>query len=116
MAAIHTAFLPALTARRKSILAADALYGQSVALLMNVLEPLGVEVRFADVCDPDALRAAVAEAKPGCIFIESISNPLLRVPAIDTIAAIAREAGAALVVDHTFATPMLSRPLHLGPH
>jgi cystathionine beta-lyase/cystathionine gamma-synthase len=116
MAAIHTALLTALNDRRKSIVASNALYGQTITLLMNVLEPLGVEVRFADVCDPDALRAAVAEAKPGCIFIESISNPLLRVPAIDTIAAIAREAGAALVVDHTFATPMLARPLDLGAH
>jgi cystathionine beta-lyase/cystathionine gamma-synthase len=116
MAAIHTALLTALNDRRKSIVAASALYGQSITLLMNVLEPLGVEVRFADVCDPDALRTAVAEAKPGCIFIESISNPLLRVAPIDTIAAIAREAGAALVVDHTFATPMLARPLELGAH
>ena len=49
---------------------------------MNVLEPLGVSVGFADVCDPDALRAAVADAKPGCIYIESMSNPLLRVPPI----------------------------------
>jgi cystathionine beta-lyase/cystathionine gamma-synthase len=116
MAAIHTAMLTALNDRRKSIVAASALYGQSITLLMNVMEPLGVEVRFADVCDPDALRAAVAEAKPGCIFIESISNPLLRVAPVDIIAAIAREAGAALVVDHTFATPMLARPLELGAH
>src|SRR3954463_3096129 len=71
MAAIHTALLTALPDRPKSILAASAIYGQSVTLLMNVLEPLGVAVRFVDVCDLDALRGAVAEAKPGCIFIES---------------------------------------------
>ena len=116
MSAIHTAILTALNDRRKSIVAANALYGQSITLLMSVLAPLGIDVRFADVCDPDALRAAVAESKPGCIYIESISNPLLRVAPVDTIAAIAREAGAALVVDHTFATPMLSRPLDLGAH
>jgi cystathionine beta-lyase/cystathionine gamma-synthase len=116
MSAIHTAILTALTDRPKSIVAANALYGQSVSLLMNVLEPLGVAVRFADVCDPDALRAAVADAKPGCIFIESISNPLLRVAPMDTIGEIARESGAALVVDHTFCTPLLARPLDLGAH
>src|SRR5208337_1555929 len=59
---------------------------------------------------------AVAEAKPGCILIESISNPLLRVAQVDRIAAIARAAGAALVVDSTFATPLLVRPLELGAH
>ena len=116
MSAIHTAILTALNDRRKSIVAANALYGQSITLLMSVLAPLGIEVRFADACDPDAFRAVVAEAKPGCIYIESISNPLLRVAPVDTIAAIAREAGAALVVDHTFASPMLLRPLDLGAH
>ena len=114
MAALHTALVTALNDRPKSIVAASALYGQSVALLMNVLEPLGIAIRFADACDPDAFRAAVQEAKPGCIFIESISNPLLRVAPLDRIAAIAREAAAALVVDHTFATPLLARPLELG--
>ncbi len=58
----------------------------------------------------------MAEAKPGCIVMESISNPLLRVGEIDKIAAIANEAGAALVVDNTFATPLLERPLELGAH
>jgi cystathionine gamma-synthase/methionine-gamma-lyase len=92
------------------------LYGASVSLLMNVLEPTGVKVRFADICDLDALRAAIDEAHPGCLLIESISNPLLRVGAIDRIAAMARQAGAALVVDNTFATPMIARPLELGAH
>ena len=74
------------------MLAANALYGATVSLLMNVLEPTGVDVRFVDICDLDALRAAVAEAKPGCILMETISNPLLRVGQIDKIAEIAREA------------------------
>jgi cystathionine beta-lyase/cystathionine gamma-synthase len=58
----------------------------------------------------------VAAAPPGCILIETISNPLLRVGPIDKIAEIAREAGAALVVDNTFGTPLLVRPLELGAH
>jgi len=116
MAALHMALITALADRRKSIVAADALYGATVSLLMNVLEPTGVSVRFVDVCDLEALRSAVAEARPGCILIESISNPLLRVGQIDRIAEIARQAGAALVVDNTFATPLLVRPLELGAH
>jgi cystathionine gamma-synthase/methionine-gamma-lyase len=116
MAAIHTAVATALVDRPKSIVAANAMYGATVNLLMTVFEPAGVSVRFADMCDPDAFRAVVAEAKPGCLLIETISNPLLRVGPIDQIAEIAREAGAALVVDNTFGTPLLVRPLELGAH
>ena len=116
MAALHTAILSALTDRRRSIVAANAMYGTTVGLLMNVFEPSGVSVRFADVCDLASLRAVVAEAQPGCIVMESISNPLLRVAEIDSVAAIANQAGAALVVDNTFATPLLARPLELGAH
>jgi len=116
MVAIHTAIVTALADRRKSILAADALYGASVSLLNNVLEPAGIAVRYVDICNLDAVRAAVAESQPGCILMETISNPLLRVGELDRIAEIARAAGAALIVDNTFATPLLVRPLELGAH
>ena len=114
MAAIHMAVVTALADRRKSVVAANALYGATVSLLMNVLEPAGVAVRFVDVCDLDALRDAVVQTRPGCILTETISNPLLRVGQIDCIAGIARDAGAALVVDNTFASPLIVRPLELG--
>jgi cystathionine beta-lyase/cystathionine gamma-synthase len=116
MAALHVAIATALTDRRRSIVAANAMYGATVGLLMNVFEPSGVSIGFADICDLDALRAVVADAKPGCIVMETISNPLLRVGELDQIAEIANEAGAALVVDNTFATPLLVRPLELGAH
>ena len=114
MAALQAAITAALADRRKSIVAADALYGATVSLLMNVFEPMGVSVRFADVIDLESLRRTVDDEKPGCILVETISNPLLRVGEIDRIAEIAREAGAALVVDNTFATPLLLRPLEIG--
>jgi cystathionine beta-lyase/cystathionine gamma-synthase len=114
MAAVQMAVETALADRRPSIVAADALYGASTKLLLNVLEPRGLAVRFADFSDLDAAAAAVKQAKPGCILMETISNPLLRVGEIDKIAEIARAAGAALVVDNTFATPMIVRPLELG--
>ena len=116
MAAIQMAVVTALADRRKSVVAANALYGATVSLLLNVFEPTGVSVRFVDVCDLDALRTGVVEARPGCIVIETISNPLLRVAPVDRVAEIAREAGAALVVDNTFATPLIARPLELGAH
>ena len=116
MTAVQVAIETALTGRPRSIVAADALYGATLGLLRNVLAPAGVAVRFVDACDIEAMRAAIAEARPGCIVVETISNPLLRVPEIDKIAALAREAGAALVVDNTFATPLMLRPLELGAH
>jgi cystathionine gamma-synthase/methionine-gamma-lyase len=114
MAAIQVALTAALTDRRKSIVAATALYGATVSLLNKVLEPLGVDVQYIDICDIEAVRKAIETAKPGCVLMETISNPLLRVGAIDKIAESSRSAGAALVVDNTFATPMLVRPLELG--
>ncbi|MGH9663046.1 MAG: trans-sulfuration enzyme family protein, partial [Bryobacteraceae bacterium] len=114
MTAIHTALLVALADRRKTVLASHALYGATVSLLTKVLEPFGVDVRFIDICDPDAVRRAAGEKPPGCILLETVSNPLLRVGEIDRIAAIARESNAAVVVDNTFATPLLVRPLELG--
>jgi cystathionine beta-lyase/cystathionine gamma-synthase len=114
MAALQMAVTTALIDRPRSVVAANALYGATVGMLMNVLEPAGVAVRFADPTDLPALAAAVEEARPGCILVETISNPLLRVGAVDRIAEIARQAGAALVVDNTFATPLLAHPLAWG--
>ncbi|HLJ50863.1 MAG TPA: PLP-dependent aspartate aminotransferase family protein [Bryobacteraceae bacterium] len=114
MTAIHMALLTALTDRRKGVLAANALYGATTSLLNTVLDPLGVEVDFVDICDVGAVERAIAEYKPGCVIMETISNPLLRVGDMPRIAELARAAGAALVVDNTFATPLLVRPLELG--
>jgi len=114
MMAVQIALQAALLDRRKSVIASNALYGASIKLLMQVLAPFGVDVRFLDICDPDAVREAIAEEKPGCIFMETISNPLLRVGEIDKLAALARGCGAALVVDSTFATPLMVNPIALG--
>ncbi len=114
MAALQMAVTAALVDRPRSIVAANALYGATVGLLMNVLEPAGVAIRFADPTDTSALAAAIDEARPGCVLIETISNPLLRVGEVDRIAAIAHAVNAALVVDNTFATPLVARPLEWG--
>jgi cystathionine beta-lyase/cystathionine gamma-synthase len=116
MSAIQVALTAALTDRRKSIVAASMLYGATVSLLNKVLEPFGVDVTYVDICDEDAVHQAIKAAKPGCVLMETVSNPLLRVGPIDKIAEMAKEAGAAFVVDNTFATPLLVRPLELGAH
>jgi cystathionine beta-lyase/cystathionine gamma-synthase len=116
MTAVHIALLAALSDRRKSILAASALYGATTSLLNKVLEPLGIEINFVDICDLEKVQAKIKDHQPGCVLMETISNPLLRVGDMDRIAELARAAGAALVVDNTFATPLLVRPLEHGAH
>jgi cystathionine gamma-synthase/methionine-gamma-lyase len=114
MMALHMAIYAALVDRKRSVVAAKALYGATIHLLVKILEPSGISVRFADFNNLEEVAKVVAEEKPGCLLAETISNPLLRVVEIDRIAEIARNAGAALVVDNTFATPMICRPLELG--
>ncbi len=114
MAALQIAIATALDARPKSIVAARAVYGATIILLERVFRPLGVEVEWVDICDLEQVRQALEARKPGCVVMETISNPLLRVGALDRIAQMAQAAGAALVVDNTFATPLLVRPLELG--
>ncbi len=114
MSALHLALLAALAGRPQRIVAANVLFGQTYLLLSGVMEPQGVDTRFADPCDPAAFERAVAEQKPGCVLVEAVSNPLLRVTPLDRIVAIAREHGAVVVADCTFTTPALLRACGLG--
>ena len=109
MAALNLAITAALLDRRRVILAASALYGATINMLTKVLEPSGIETVFVDFNDEQALAAAIAEHKPGALLMETISNPLLRVAPLDRIAAMAKDAGAQLIVDSTFATPLIVR-------
>ncbi|HML16138.1 MAG TPA: aminotransferase class I/II-fold pyridoxal phosphate-dependent enzyme [Bryobacteraceae bacterium] len=114
MSALHLAVVSALIDRPKRILAANALYGATTNMLMNIFAPLGIETTFVDICDLAAVEDAVAETKPGAILMETVSNPLLRVGEMDKIAVIGKRANAPLIVDNTFSTPLLVRPLDLG--
>jgi cystathionine gamma-synthase/methionine-gamma-lyase len=116
MAAIQIAVQAALLDRPHSILASNALYGATIKMFDQVFAPFDVEITYVDICDLDAVEAAVRESKPGVVFAESISNPLMRVGRLDKIAGMARAAGAALIVDNTFATPMMLRPMDIGAH
>jgi cystathionine beta-lyase/cystathionine gamma-synthase len=116
MIAIHTALMAALLDRPKRVVSASAIYGATSHLLMNLLGPMGVDTTFVDICDLGALEEAIAETKPGAVIMETVSNPLLRVGALDQIAAMCTKANAPLIVDNTFATPLLVRPLELGAH
>ena len=114
MIAIHTAILATLLDRPKRVLAANMMYGATTSMLMKIFDPMGVETTQVDPCDFAAFEKALNETKPGCVIVETIANPLLRVPALDRIAQACRAADVPLIVDNTFATPLLVRPLELG--
>jgi cystathionine gamma-synthase/methionine-gamma-lyase len=114
MAALQIAFQAALLDRNPRIVAAQSIYGATVKLFDQVFGPLGVDTTYVDICDLAAVERAIHDKKPGCVFMETVSNPLLRVGAVDEIARLTRAAGAAFVVDSTFSTPMLLKPLALG--
>ena len=114
MAALYVALSAAMTDRRQSIVAGNALLGDTFRMLGEIFEPMGVEITYADPCDLDAFQAAIERTAPACVFVESISNPLARVAPLDRIVEAAHARDAVVVVDATFNTPVLLRPLDLG--
>ena len=112
MAAVHGALLCGLRAGDR-VVSARALFGSCLWIVETLLPRFGIEVAFVDGADLDQWRAALA---PGAklAFLEAISNPTLEVIDIAGVAALARAAGARLLVDNVFATPVLQRSLELG--
>ncbi|MEE8395855.1 MAG: cystathionine gamma-synthase [bacterium] len=97
------------------VVACDDLYGGTYRLLTKVYAAFGLESSFVDMGDPAAAERAMGP-NTKLVWIETPTNPLLRVVDIRRIAQAARAAGALVVVDNTFATPFLQRPLALGAH
>ncbi|CAN5499748.1 cystathionine gamma-synthase [soil metagenome] len=110
MAAIATLAL-ALGERSKVVIPDDG-YGGTYRLFDKVMAEFGVPFEMADMSDESALAKALDDGA-GLVLAESPTNPLLRVLDLRMIAARAHEAGALFVVDNTFATPYLQRPLEL---
>ncbi|OSI37075.1 trans-sulfuration enzyme family protein [Neisseria dumasiana] len=98
-----------------TIVAVSDIYGGSYDLLTEVYAEWGVNVVFADLADPANLDRALAEhANVKMVWLETPSNPLLRLVDIQTLAAKAKAAGALVGIDNTFATPYLQNPLDMG--
>jgi cystathionine gamma-synthase len=95
------------------VLIGDDVYGGTYRLLTRVLGPWGLEVDAVDLADLDAVTAAL-RPQTRLVWLETPSNPLLKIVDVAAIAAIAHDADARVVVDNTFATPALQRPLGLG--
>ena len=114
MSAMHAALTAAELGPGATVLAAEQLYGSTATLLLQIFGANGVETRFVDAYDLGAVEKKIAQLHPRAVVIETISNPLLRVADTEGMAEIARSGGAALIVDNTFGTPCLQRPLELG--
>ncbi len=112
MAAVSGALMACLRAGSR-VVAARALFGSCLYVLQDVLTRFGVEVVLVDGTDLAAWQAAL---EPGAdvVFLESVSNPVLEVIDLRAVAALAHAAGAQVIVDNVFATPIFSRAVDLG--
>ncbi|WEK60617.1 MAG: cystathionine gamma-synthase [Candidatus Microbacterium colombiense] len=95
------------------VLLGNDVYGGTYRLLTRVLAPWGVETTTVELADLDAIRAAI-RPQTKIVWLETPSNPLLKVVDIAAVAEVAHDEGAILVVDNTFASPALQLPLALG--
>jgi cystathionine beta-lyase/cystathionine gamma-synthase len=114
MAALHAALFACELAPGATVLASQDLYGATTNLLQTIFGPFGIKTITTDFGDLDGLGAKANEVKPRVLVAETISNPLLKVCDIDACAEIAHAVGARLIVDNTFASPYLCRPLQHG--
>lgn len=95
------------------IVASSSLYGGTYNLFAHTLPRLGIKVHFADQSNPENFREYINE-NTKALFCETIGNPRIDVADLEAIAAIAHENGVPLIVDNTFATPILCRPFEHG--
>ena len=113
MAAIDAALAPLLQAG-DSLLATSEIYGGTFELFEREYRVRGFGIHYVDQSDLEAVRAALRAHTPKVLYVEALTNPLVSVADLPALAEAARAAGALLVVDATFASPALIRPLSLG--
>ena len=112
MAAMYSA-LACLTGQGKRIVAPRALFSSCYMICNEILPKFGVTTTFVDGHDLDQWASAL-KTPADVVFLETPSNPMLDLVDIEVVSALAHGAGATVVVDNVFATPMLQRPLELG--
>lgn len=95
------------------LVSASTLYGGTYSQFDVSFRKLGIETKFVNPDDPENFRKAITK-KTKAIFAETVGNPLINVLDIDAVASIAHEAGIPLIIDNTFATPYLCRPIEHG--
>lgn len=112
MAAISLSILN-IAGAGDEIVAATNLYGGTYNLFAVTLPRYGINVKFVDPDDPENFRAAIND-KTKAVFAETIGNPSLHVLDIQAVADVAHEAGIPLIIDNTFATPYVAKPIEQG--
>ena len=112
-AAAITYAIQALAGEGDHIVAQKTIYGGTYNLLANTLPRFGISTTFVDAHNLGELEGAIRENTRG-VFLETLGNPNSDIPDIDAIAAIAHARGVPLVIDNTFATPYLLRPIEHG--
>ncbi|AXM88200.1 cystathionine gamma-synthase [Anoxybacillus ayderensis] len=111
MAAISTAFL--LLSKGDHVLITDDVYGGTYRIIADVLSRFGIEYTFVDMTDLDAVARHI-RPNTKVIYMETPSNPLLKITDIRGVVKLAKAHGCLTFLDNTFATPLLQRPLDLG--
>jgi cystathionine beta-lyase/cystathionine gamma-synthase len=111
--AAETALFLALLKSGDHAVVGAGIYGGTVRLFRQVLAPLGITATFVDTSDLPQIAAAI-NVNTKLIFVETPTNPTLQLTDIRAVAALARSTGVKLIVDNTFLTPVLQRPLDLG--
>ena len=112
--AAEDALLRALLSPGEAILMGNDVYGGTHRLVNRIFVPWGASLSTVDMSDLDAVRAAVTERTPRVLWVETPSNPLMKITDIAALAEIGHAAGAIVVVDNTFASPYLQQPISLG--
>lgn len=110
--AIHLAILN-ICRSGDEVVASSSLYGGTYNLFKHTLPEMGINVRFVDIDDPNAYKAAITD-KTKAVYGELIGNPDGKILDIEAVANVAHEAGLPLIVDATLATPYLCRPIEHG--
>lgn len=111
IAAIHAAF--SLFKPGDHIIIGDSIYGGTWRLLHNYFIEHGINITAVDTQDIDAIEAAI-NPNTKAVYFETFTNPLLRVTSVKNVAALAKKHGLLTIVDNTFLTPYLQKPLDLG--
>jgi len=110
MGALHGAFAQANITPDRPVVAARNVYGATYTLLNKMYSNNGA-LHWVEISDRDAVRAAIEQYHPRAVVLETISNPLLKIPDIPAIVAWAHAHDAIAIIDNTFATPYLYRPI-----
>ncbi|MFH8252811.1 cystathionine gamma-synthase [Microbacterium sp. B2969] len=112
--AAEDALLRAALEPGDEVLLGNDVYGGTYRLISRVLGPWGVKVRVIDMHDLDVVKASLDERPAKIVWVETPSNPLLKITDIAGLARLGHEAGSIVVVDNTFASPALQQPIGLG--